>query len=96
MPSQAAQNRVARDRDSFPMPWIPGDLIDVQIPLTNVMSQSPGQVQVLAARVFRVNRHSPAARVIYLKRYTIERGSCIERLPSQSLSLGNLMQPNNS
>jgi hypothetical protein len=44
------------------------------IPVTDVMSQSLGQAEVLAPRVFHVNRHSLAARVLHLKRHAIEQG----------------------
>ena len=47
-------------------------VIEVWIPVTNVMSQSPGQVQVLAPRVFHLNRHATASRIFDLKYHSIQ------------------------
>jgi hypothetical protein len=44
------------------------------IPVTDVTSQLLGQAGVLAPRIFHVNGHSLAARVLYLKRHAIEQG----------------------
>jgi hypothetical protein len=49
------------------------DLLDVRIPVTHLMSQSPGHEQALAARIFHPNRHAIAARVFYIDHYGIER-----------------------
>ena len=48
------------------------DLLDVRIPVTHLMSQSPGHERVLAARIFHPNRHAIAARVFDLKHHAIE------------------------
>src|ERR1039457_5611529 len=48
------------------------DVIEVRIPVTNVMSQSPGRVQVLAPRVFHLNRHATASRIFDLKYHSIQ------------------------
>jgi hypothetical protein len=48
------------------------DLIEARIPVTNVMSQSPAQVQVLAPRVFHLNRHATASRIFDLKYHSIQ------------------------
>jgi hypothetical protein len=47
------------------------DLIDVRIPVTNVMSQSPRPAQVLAPRVFHLHRHAITARIFDLKHHAI-------------------------
>ena len=47
-------------------------MIEVRIPVTNVMSQSPGRVQVLAPRVFHLNRHATASRIFDLKYPSIQ------------------------
>ena len=48
------------------------DLIEARIPVTNVMSRSPAQVQVLAPRVFHLNRHATASRIFDLKYHSIQ------------------------
>jgi hypothetical protein len=48
------------------------DLIEVRIPVTDVMSQSPGHEQALAPRVFHLNRHAIASRVFDLKYHSIQ------------------------
>ena len=48
------------------------DLIEARIPVTNVMSQSPSQVRVLAPRVFHLNRHATASRIFDLKCHSIQ------------------------
>jgi hypothetical protein len=48
------------------------DLIEARIPVTNVMSQSPAQVQVLAPRVFHLNRHATASSIFDVKYHSIQ------------------------
>jgi hypothetical protein len=48
------------------------DLIDVRIPVTHLMSQSPNHEPALAAGVFYLNRRSLAPRVFDLKHHAIE------------------------
>jgi hypothetical protein len=46
--------------------------LDVRALVTHLTSQSPGQKQALAPRIFHLNRHAIAARIFYLKHHAIE------------------------
>jgi len=48
------------------------ELIDMRIPVTDGMSQSPGHEQALAPRVFHLNRHALAPGVLHLNQYAPE------------------------
>jgi hypothetical protein len=48
------------------------DLIDRRMPVTDVISQSPGHEQALAPRVFHSDRHAIASRVFDLKDHSIQ------------------------
>jgi hypothetical protein len=48
------------------------DLIDRRIPVTDLISQSPGHEQALALRVFHFNRHAIASGVFDLKHHSID------------------------
>jgi hypothetical protein len=54
------------------------DLIDMRIPVTDVISQSPSHEQALAPRVFHFNRHAIAARVFDLKHHSIDQALAAE------------------
>jgi hypothetical protein len=51
------------------------DLLDVRIPVTHLMPQSPGHEQALAAKVFYLDHHgikrAPAPKVVHLNRHDL-------------------------
>jgi len=61
------------------------ELIDMRIPVTDGMSQSPGHEQVLASRIFPLNYHAIVAKVFDLKHHQIEQALAAMGLRSRSL-----------
>jgi hypothetical protein len=67
------------------------DLLDVRIPVTHLMSQSPGHEQALApgheqalaARIFHPNRHAIAAKVFHLNHHVIWQSLAPDRFSSE-------------
>jgi hypothetical protein len=59
------------------------DLLDVRIPVTHLMSQSPGHEQALAAKVFYLDRHDLAPRIFHLKHHVIWQSLAPDRFSSE-------------
>jgi hypothetical protein len=59
------------------------DLLDVRIPVTHLMSQSPGHERALAAKVFYLDHHDLAPRIFHLKHHVIWQSLAPDRFSSE-------------